>query len=59
MDKGRVGGGGGGLGAPVKGQKKGALSMRCTFFRLQLYKGDATQSYLQQQFLGQHSIAIL
>ena len=56
MDKGQ---GGGVEGPPFNGLNKGALSIRRTFFRLQLYKGDATQDYLQQQFLGQHSIAIL
>ena len=41
MDKGR--GGGGGKGAPFNGLNKGALSIRRTFFRLQLYKGDITR----------------
>ena len=38
MDKGRGGGGWGGEGAPFNGLNKEALSIRCTFFRLQLYK---------------------
>ena len=48
-----------GEGAPFNGLNKEALSIRRTFFRLQLYKGDATQDYLQQRFLAQHSVAIL
>ena len=52
-------GGRGGEGAPINGLNKEALSIRCTFFRLQLYKGDATHDYLQQRFLGQYSVAIL
>ena len=50
---------GGGGGAPFTGLNKEALSIKRTFFRLQLYKGDATQDYLQQRFLAQHSVAIL
>ena len=42
-----------------RGLNKGAQSIRRTFYRLQLYKGDATQDDLQQRFLGQHSITIL
>ena len=48
-----------GEGAPFNGLNKEALSIRRTFFRLQLYKGDATQDYLQQRFLVQHSVAML
>ena len=40
MDKGR---GVGRKGAPFNGLNKGALSIRRTFFRLQLYKGDITR----------------
>ena len=50
---------GGGEGAHFNGLNKGALSIRRTFFRLQLYKGDVTWDDLQQRFLAQHSFAIL